>query len=206
MMFTKIEQIQQKRLAKNHAPLYTIEVTNEATQETIEIGIYAVTEEDAILLAKRISKRSERSLVKDLNFDIREIKDNKLGLFLPWKDPVNIRSVNDAVKMPLKRSKNLLKNIFEAAKGKNIIHLDELDERQLENLKTACMKSNYVSLILLMIAVYIYALGSGDNINYWSIALCITVAITSYIKTRTTYSLIKQVEIQRNYIETANYE
>lgn len=206
MRLTLVERLQQKRLERNDATIFTVQVENEFTQKKMEINLYAESEEDAILLARRVSKRSERNLVKDLNFDISEIKDNKLGLIIPWKDPVNIRSVNDAVKMPLMRSKSLFNHTVSAIKNKNTINLDALDENETDSIKTACFKSNFVSLILLLISVYIFFIGSGSHVNYWSIALCLTASITSYIKTKTTLSILKQVEITRHHIETEHNE
>ncbi|MFT6778535.1 MAG: hypothetical protein ACJAV1_002475 [Paraglaciecola sp.] len=200
MIFTQIERIEQNRLRKAGAAIYTVNVENESTGKEIDLDIYAECEDDALMLARRVSKRSERDLFKDLNFDLSEIKNNKAGLILPWKDPVNRRSVNQAINMPLKRSKNIIRDIVAAATGTNTIKITELSNDKILEIKTACLKSNFVSLILFIVAIYIYFIGSGENINYLSVGLCLVVSLTSYVKTRKTMAIIKVEEITRHHI------
>lgn len=200
MIFTQIEKIEQKRLNKAGADIYSVNVENEVTGKVIDIDVYAESEDDALMLARRVSKRTERDLFKDLNFDIREIKNNKAGLFLPWKDPVNRRSVDKAIIMPLKRSKNIIRDIVAATNGANKIKINNMTNEQILEMKTACLKSNFVSLILLIVAIYIYFIGSGENVNYLSVGLCLVVSVTSYIKTRKTMAIIKVEEITRQHI------
>lgn len=201
-MFTQIEKMEQGRLRKAGANLYTIDVTNDSTNETIEVKVFSESDSDALLLARRISKRTERTLLEDLNFDIREIKDNKLGLLLPWKDPVNKRSVNTAIRLPLNRSKNLIVDIMKATKGKNTIHTSELDDVQLSEMKSACMINNFISLILLIVGFYIYFNAAEGQSYSLSVALCFVVSITTYIKTRKSLAIIKIEEISRQHIWT----
>lgn len=198
MTFTQIEKMEQRRLKKSGADLYQIAVENEKTNETISIGLYAESPDDALLLARRISKRSERNLMKDLNFDFREIKQNKWGLILPWKDPVNIRSVDKAINMPWKRSKSMIRDIVTASTGKNKIDVNELSDKELLEMKTANVKNNFVSLLFLVIGLYIYFTGS----SHLSAGLCLTYSVTTYIKTRNAQQVIKQVEITREHIGT----
>jgi hypothetical protein len=200
MMFTQLEKIEQKRLMKKGADHYTVEVSNDITKETQIVSLYAESEEHAIMLSRRLSKRSENNLMTDLNFNLKEIKDNKLGLILPWKDPVNKRSVNTAIKMPLKRSKNIVKDILVAAKGTNSIEVSSLTDEQLLAMKTSCLKNNFVSLMLLIVGIYIYFSASTDGVNILSIALCAVVSITTYIKTRRASQIIKIEEITREHL------
>jgi hypothetical protein len=203
-MFTQLEKREQKRLKSANADLYTIDVSNEATQGLVEVKVYAESEGDAILLARRISKRTERDLLTDLNFDIREIKQNKLGLILPWKDPVNKRSVNSSIKMPLKRSKNIIKDIISASTGRNRISVAELSQKQILDMKTACMKSNFVSLILFIAGIYILIVSSPENMNFLSAGLCLVVSITTLVKTRKSMEIITTEEVSRNNMESVD--
>lgn len=198
MIFTQIERIEQNSLKNSGAKFYQIDVENEKTQKTIHVNLYANSEEEALLLARRISKRSERNLFKDLNFDFREIKQNKLGLILPWKDPVNIRSVDKAINMPLKRSKNMIRDIISASNGLNQIDVNKLKNDEIQTMKTANVKSNFVSLLFGVIGVCLYFTGA----SHLSTSLCLVFSLITYIKTRNAQQIIKQVEITREHIRT----
>ena len=54
MRLTLVERLQQKRLERNDATIFTVQVENEFTQKKMEINLYAESEEDAILLARRV--------------------------------------------------------------------------------------------------------------------------------------------------------
>jgi hypothetical protein len=204
MKLTQIEKIEQNRLRKKRADIYTVEVENEVTKESITVDLYANSSEDALILARRISKRSEKDMLQELSFDLREIKQNKLGLIFPWKDPVNQRSVKNAINMPLKRSKNMIRDIVSSTKGRNIIHVDELSADDISKMKTTNVKTNFVSLILFVVAIYIYFIGSGENTNYLSVALCLVVSVTSFIKTHKAKSIIETYEITNEHIRNSN--
>ncbi|MFT7006666.1 MAG: hypothetical protein ACJAXJ_001174 [Colwellia sp.] len=198
MTLTQFEKIEQRRLKKLGANLYQIDVENEKTKETIDIELFAESQENALLLARRISKRSERNLFKDLNFDFREIKQNKLGLIFPWKDPVNIRSVDKAININLKRSKSMIRDIVSATNGNNQIDVNELSDNNLQKMKTANVKNKFVSLLCFVIGLYLFFNGS----SHLSTGLCLVFSLITYIKTRNAEQIIKQVEITREHIGT----
>lgn len=201
MHLTQIEKLAQRRLRKAKADLYSVDVVNENTGDTISLELYADSEHEAILLGRRISKRTERSLLKDMNMDLSEMKDNKLGLVLPWKNPVNQRSVEKSITMPLKRSKSIVKDILAASRGTNCIDVTQLDTQELEKMKTSCLKNNFVSLIFLFIACYVFYITYNSNPLNLTVILCLVMAITSRIKTSKAEQIIKQEEIQRKYLE-----
>jgi len=201
MKLTQLEKIEQLQLKKNRKELYSIDVSNEITGTTLQLDLYANTSEDALLLARRISKRSEKSFITDINLNLTEVKNNKLGLILPWKNPVNKRSVNAAIKMPLKRSFSLIKDISLATKGSNQIQMSTLTDEALQKMKTTCLKHNFVSLLLLFVGVYIYFVGASDTTNNLSVMMCLVVSVTNFIKTRKAQQLIVIEQITRNHIK-----
>ena len=176
-MLSLVEKVQQSKYQKSGCKKYQLDigVTDEnqvITEETIEL--YAPDEEIAIEIGKRIQyrltnkKRNNENTLMDWGFDLRDIKTNKLGLVLPWKNIVVKRSMQRATSLPISIFKSSAKELVKSLKGKNTFKKSELDRGSINKqikISTYYQCSSTILFILGLYFVYEYLSSSTYPLN-----------------------------------------
>lgn len=166
-MLTLIERMQQRLLKRKNALLYPITyfVKIQGDEEVeFSTSIYAANEQDAKSLAIKMQARAESKIkqggeLAQWGFDLSEVKSNKLGLVLPWKDPVNKRSLNNGVKLPALRALATLRSIKYYATKQSVINKTDLSREQINDHLSKTVYSCFATTILLVIACYLIVVG-----------------------------------------------
>ncbi|MDI4652587.1 MULTISPECIES: hypothetical protein [Pseudoalteromonas] len=163
-MLNFFEMIEQRRLKKSDADIYDVVLTitlPDGKKKNITYSVYAETENDAYELGNKLRFREQEKIdegattIDRLGLNILEMKDNKLGLIFPWKDPVYKRSFSRGSRLPMLRAKAQSKAIVQLLLGdhKKILK-DQMDDSKINKLIVGCIKSYFICGSLLLIIAY----------------------------------------------------
>lgn len=162
-MLTLIEKFEQRKLAKRGAELYTItySITSPHGKEiSAETEVYASSQEHADELAFRIKSRKQEeinegeSIYARLGLDAREILNHKLGLFLPWKDPVYKRSIVRGIRLPALQLRSLMLTLKDSAtRTNNSITKEQLTDDEMKSLLAKSLLGYFSSLVIILVGL-----------------------------------------------------
>lgn len=177
-MLNLFERIQQHKLMKANADVYDVVLTitlPDASEKDITYSVFAESEEDAYELGNKLRFREQEKInegsgtIDRLGLNILEMKNNKLGLIFPWKDPVYKRSISRGTRLPILRAKAQSRAIIQLLMDNHTtINRDELDKSELNKLIIGCVKSYFICAALLIIIGYsaITNISSGRDSFY----------------------------------------
>jgi hypothetical protein len=176
-MLSLIESAQQiylKKKGANEYPLILTVLGKGGEKLKYEIMVFAYDEEEALGLGEVLQKRlTEKALSKglmyDLGLNVTDIKDNKLGLILPWKNIVLKRSLNNGVALPMRRSYSMLRQIGVNVKSFKKIPLISLTEEQIKNRQKKCVYSFFVNSGLLLMALILMLQAVFSTTGFFSV-------------------------------------
>lgn len=191
-MLTLIEMIEQRRLMKSDADIYDVVLTitlPDGKSKDITYSVYAETESDAYELGMKLRFREQEKInegattIDRLGLNILEMKDKKLGLIFPWKDPVYKRSFSRGSRLPILRAKAQSKAIWQLLLGDhNKILKDEMDDSKINKLIVGCIKSYFVcGALLLIIAYSAFTNISSDRHSLYVVSAILASSIYTFI-------------------------
>jgi len=160
-MLSLLEKAQQRHLknrGSNEYPL-TLTVVNKNGEHIVnEITIFANDEVEARDFGSIIQKRLQvktlsKGFLYEWGLSLSDIKNNKLGLILPWKSIVLKRSINNGVAIPLKRSLSMARQISVNVKSFKKIPLSSLSNKEISNRLKNSVYSFIVNSALFLMAI-----------------------------------------------------
>lgn len=181
-MFTLIEKYEQRKFKKNGKPSYQITIKLIVGPDKFihkEYDIFASNEDEALEIGERLRFREQEkidegdTLIDRLGLNFKEIRNNKLGLILPWKDPVNKRSISRGMRLPALRAFQTIKVLKKAAsKNYSVLNRENLNRADINNQIVECVKGYIFCSFITLFATYTLAINlfSGSvNLAYWLI-------------------------------------
>jgi len=160
-MLSLIEKAHQKYLKSidsNEYPL-TLKVMSKPDEFIdYEINVFATNEDEArhlggIIQKRLVEKTNSKGTLYDWGFNLGDIRGNKLGLILPWKNIIIKRSVNNGIVLPLKRSASMVGQICSNLKSFKKIPLNSLSNDQIKSRIRKCIYSFFINVAMLLMAI-----------------------------------------------------
>lgn len=155
--------INQKRLKIKGADLYTVAYQVEVEDELItnEVQIYSESDELAQELGEKIQFRIQeknkegRTLLQRLDISPKDLWDNKLGILLPWKDPIYKRSLHRGSRLPALRFRAQFNNLRSVTfKNPSSLNISDHSKDDIDALIQKCIIGYFCTAIIFVIFLF----------------------------------------------------
>lgn len=196
-MFTLFEKYEQRKFQRDGKPSYQVTIkliTGSDKFSYKEYNIFANNEDEALEIGERLRFREQEkldeghTLIDRLGLNFKEMRNNKLGLILPWKDPVNKRSISRGMRLPALRAFQTIKVLKKAAtKDYSVLNREHLNRDDINKKIVDCVKGYIFCSFIALFATYTLAinlLSESVNIAYWFICFLFVIVFctTQFVK------------------------
>ena len=211
-MLTLIEKIEQHRLKKNNASIFTIEFSifhdnKTMTKSTYEI--YAKNELEAEYLGEKLRYREQKKLedgestYQQWGLDYKESLKHKWGFIAPWKDPIYKRSLIRGTRLPILRFKAAFNVLVHEAKNTRQLHKKNLSLSEINTYIQRSIVGYFSSIIIIFCGLFCVYNAINSKSDLFSIFIlgaifCFFIGLIQLAKIAYNHKLLLKWKAEKN--------